>query len=217
MHFAARHLRGNPLRRSPVTVALVLAVFIFTALAVLCKCPRLLMLSPDSMQKAQFWTLLTYPFVQFGLAPFVINCISLLILGSIVEKEWRGRQMIILLACTTLLTGVSWLFIAKAFGSDESLGGTIAIFYALITVTAIIKRGERINLYGLAEMSFSTLCVIIIAVTIIINFNSFAALTTVTAVLWAFLFTKIAGGGFRRTRTRKTPPDNPMNRFSDLD
>jgi len=124
--------------------------------------------------------------------------------------------MITMLAAVTLMTGFTWLCIAKVLGSSEAISGITTLLFALLTVTAIIKRGERINLYGLGEMSLSMLCWIIIAITILLNLRSLPLLASASSVLWAFLFTAIARGKFSRASTLNSAHGS-MSRFSDLD
>lgn len=103
-----------------------------------------LVLSPSSLLQGKVWQLVTYSFINVCSCNLVFNGLTLLFIGSAVEREWKTRMFILLWFVVTVVCGLVWVLVNFLFGWNYAGIGTGAFVYGIIAAFGLLFRGQKI-------------------------------------------------------------------------
>src|SRR2546426_3939311 len=117
--------------------------------------------SPELVWKGQVWRLLTYAFMPIGILDWLISFFWLTTLVCVLGRNWRGRELWIYCALSTVVTSVLLTLLQQpAF----AIGGNGAMILALVAAWARLYGRERIIFLCIGEMSVRQAALVVASV-----------------------------------------------------
>lgn len=206
-----------------VTVFLVLSIIGF---AVATYAPaftaNMLALSGRGIFRGKVWQLVTYPFFESRVIPFIWSCIILLFMGSAVERQWKTRGFLALWFVVSITCGVMWVLISVVlymiFGRNlpPALGNWGCI-YGIIAVFGILYKKQKFLVYFFV-MEGQHLAILMIAIGLVASIAAPLNLIFVAGALIAYVYTKFRQANAESRSTRRSgASDLRSGGFVDVD
>ncbi len=149
-----------------------------------------LFLHPNDIKTLSLWQLLTYSFINPVGMILLFDCIIVLFIGSLIEREWRTRSFLMLWAVVSVISGLAWV-LASWMLKTEYLGfGSSACTYGLIAAFGLIFRRRRFMVY-FSTIEAQTIAWILIAMGIILSIKPPILLVWVIGAVAGYLYVKL--------------------------
>jgi len=130
--------------------------------------PRWLALSGPRFWSGQVWRLVTYGLLPTSVLELVMNCLTLVILGRLLERHWsRGEFW---LYCLVATAGAGLAKVVLQFSSPLPLTGATPLMFGLLIAWGFLYGREVVTLFLLGETTVWKLVLIAGAVSFLIRF-----------------------------------------------
>lgn len=100
-------------------------------------------LSVSNIAKGKYITLLTYAFLHAGLLHLIGNIISLLVLGSMLEKQLGNLRYLLFIMAAVIYTGALTIGYKVITGSDITTVGISGVIYAIMGCFLIARLANK--------------------------------------------------------------------------
>lgn len=161
-------------------------------------------LSLEGMMSGKIYQLITYPFWQGGLMPFIFQSLILWWTGSELEQRWGQRFYLVYLVSTVVVSGVLFLLISFVLNYSglmlgSSMVGMSGITLALLFSYAMLFPDRQFSFFMLFPMPAKYFCLLLAAIEVYqILFSPFGS------SLWGHLLGGLWGGGLIKFMSTKS-------------
>lgn len=124
---------------------------------------RFLAVSARNVLQGRIWQLITYPFVSDSPVSVIFSGLSVLFLGSAIERQWKTASFVLLWLVVSIVCGLLWVIVNSILGNDIIGMGAAACIYGLIAALGLLFRGRRIFMFfAIIELQYIVIAVIAI-------------------------------------------------------
>jgi membrane associated rhomboid family serine protease len=149
-----------------------------------------LAISLGGIMQGRIWQLLTYCFINTCPWNLIFNIVTVLFVGSAVERKWRTWHFVLLWVIVTAICGIIWIIIGAILGKNPIGIGTDSFAYGLIAVFGLLYyRQKFMGLFWTLEAQH--LAWILIAIGIILGIAMPWMWIWVAGALVAYIYVKL--------------------------
>ena len=178
-----------------------------------------LALSPWGVMHGKVWQIVTYPFVN-GPLGLLGNGLTVLFIGSAIEREWRTTSFLWLWLIVTVACGILWILVNLLMNISVTGAGANACSYAIIAVMGVLFRRRRYFAF-FATLEAQHIAIGLIAIGVILSFAVPPvpiALTWVAGALVGYVYIKARWGLQARPAARpRLGRSGGKGQFVDID
>ncbi|MCF7975098.1 MAG: rhomboid family intramembrane serine protease [Phycisphaerae bacterium] len=138
-----------------------------------------LALNPQRVLRGPLWQLVTYPFVCACPWTFIFTMMTILFLGSAVEREWRTKSFVALWCVVSIVCGLLWTVVSLLMGQPFMGTSAAACSYGIIAVFGLLFRGTPM-LMLVATVEAQVMAMILIGLGVILS------LAAPITLIWVF-------------------------------
>jgi membrane associated rhomboid family serine protease len=172
------------------------------------------------MGSGQFWTLLTYSFVNSGCG-LAFTIAAILFVGSAIEREWGIGAFLLLWGVVGVVCGLIWLMMCSIFMPGLAGMGSDPCVYGLIGAFGLVFRRKRFFFF-LWPMEAQTLALIFIGIGMVLCIPRPIFLIWVAGAGVAYLYIRLIWRAIEKRRRMgsshaKTVPGERVGSFVEID
>ncbi len=127
-----------------------------------------LALSPWGVLHGKIWQIVTYPFLN-GTVGLVCNGLTVLFIGSAIEREWRTASFLWLWLFVSVACAILWILLNLLMNISVAGSGAGACSYGIIAVMGVLFRRRRF-LFFFATLEAQHIAIGLIAIGVILSF-----------------------------------------------
>jgi membrane associated rhomboid family serine protease len=139
---------------------------------------RWLAASAPDFWRGQLWRMVTYALLPMGVVDFLMNCLALVMLGSILERHWTRGELWLFCAIAAAGAGLTQMIL-----SSLPLTGAAPMMFGLLVAWTFVSGHETVLFPLFGQMTVRVMFLIFAAVSLLVMF--FSAGLTATLVMAA--------------------------------
>jgi membrane associated rhomboid family serine protease len=148
-----------------------------------------LALNPQRVFRGPLWQFLTYPFTGRCPWTFIFSNMTILFLGSAVEREWRTKSFVALWLVISIICGLVWTLISLLMGRPYIGTSSVACSYGIIAVFGLLFRGTPMVMI-FATVEAQVMALILIGLGVILSLTAPITLTWVFGAAVGYVYVK---------------------------
>lgn len=172
-------------------------------------------LSKSGIFSGRVWQLITYSLINGGCG-LVFNGLIILFFGSLIERQWKTRYLLMLLLTVGIVCGLVWILISILLGKDLVGIGSASLAYGLIGAFGLLFRKQRFWCF-LWTLEAQTIAWIMIVIGLVGGIAWPMLWVWVSGALIAYLYIKLWWKIQNHRQSYASSPSTQMNGFVDID